>query len=109
LLIISFNDDLTVAWSDSLASLTYSLCNAVLYYFVTLFCVAVAKRHVSSSVDGSPVRARRISRTGSVDTLSPCESIASDDLMLDYERSEGSIFDCTAERYDLLYSKVVLF
>lgn len=57
----------------------------------------VSKRRVSSSVDGSPVRARRISRTGSVDTLSPCESIASDDLMLDYERSEGSIFDCTAE------------
>jgi hypothetical protein len=37
-----------------------------------------------------------------VDTLSPCESITSDDLMLDYERSEGSIFDCTAERYCLL-------
>ncbi|XP_021927921.1 uncharacterized protein LOC110833763 isoform X2 [Zootermopsis nevadensis] len=55
------------------------------------------KRQVSASADGSPVRARRISRTGSVDTLSPCESIASDDLMLDYERSEGSIFDCTAE------------
>ncbi|XP_069685417.1 uncharacterized protein [Periplaneta americana] len=56
-----------------------------------------AKRQVSTSVDGSPARTRRISRTGSVDTLSPCESIASDDLMLDYERSEGSIFDCTAE------------
>lgn len=26
----------------------------------------------------------RIHRAGSVDTLSPCESIASDDLMLDY-------------------------
>lgn len=56
----------------------------------------VSKRRVSS-VDGSPVRTRRMSRTGSVDTLSPCESITSDDLMLDYERSEGSIFDCTAE------------
>lgn len=56
-----------------------------------------AKRQVSTSVDGSPGRTRRISRTGSVDTLSPCESIASDELMLDYERSEGSIFDCTVE------------
>ncbi|PSN30275.1 hypothetical protein C0J52_24684 [Blattella germanica] len=55
------------------------------------------KRLVATSVDGSPARTRRISRTGSVDTLSPCESIASDDLMLDYERSEGSLFDCTIE------------
>lgn len=100
---------MTVTCSNSSVSLTYSLCNVLLNYFVALFCVAVAKRRVSSSVDGSPVRARRISRTGSVDTLSPCESIASDDLMLDYERSEGSIFDCTAERYDLLYSKFTLF
>ncbi|XP_023715124.1 uncharacterized threonine-rich GPI-anchored glycoprotein PJ4664.02 isoform X4 [Cryptotermes secundus] len=57
----------------------------------------VPKQRVSASFDGSPVRTRRISRTGSIDTLSPCESIASDDLMLDYERSEGSLFDCTAE------------
>jgi hypothetical protein len=66
--------------------------------------VAAPKRQVSASVDGSPVRTRRISRTGSVDTLSPCESIASDDLMLDYERSEGSMFDCTAERYSMFQS-----
>lgn len=107
--LLSFNDDLTVTCQNSLASFTYSFCNVILYYFVILFCVAVSKRRVSSSVDGSPVRARRISRTGSVDTLSPCESIASDDLMLDYERSEGSIFDCTAERYDLLYSRSHFF
>ena len=106
---LSFNDDLTVTFSNSLSFLTCFLCNVILYYFVALSCVAVSKRRISSSVDGSPVRVRRISRTGSVDTLSPCESIASDDLMLDYERSEGSIFDCTAERYDLLYSKVTLF
>ncbi|XP_067008406.2 uncharacterized protein [Anabrus simplex] len=54
---------------------------------------------LASSAEGSPspARGRRISRTGSVDTLSPCESIASDDLMLDFERSEGSAFDCTAD------------
>ena len=81
----------------------------MLHCFVLFPCVAVSKRRVSASVDGSPVRTRRISRTGSVDTLSPCESIASDDLMLDYERSEGSIFDCTAERYYLLYTDLTVF
>ena len=80
----------------------------MLYYFALFLCVAVSKRRVSS-VDGSPVRTRRMSRTGSVDTLSPCESITSDDLMLDYERSEGSIFDCTAERYYLLYPNLAVF
>ncbi|XP_049937288.1 uncharacterized protein LOC126410973 isoform X2 [Schistocerca serialis cubense] len=58
------------------------------------------RQHIASlSAEGSPgpKRGRRLSRAGSVDTLSPCESIASDDLMLDYEQSEGSMFDCTAE------------
>jgi hypothetical protein len=81
----------------------------MLYYFVLFLSVAVSKRRVASSVDGSPVRTRRVSRTGSVDTLSPCESIESDDLMLDYERSEGSLFDCTAERYYLLYPVPTVF
>ncbi|GLH10088.1 Uncharacterized protein GBIM_15070 [Gryllus bimaculatus] len=61
---------------------------------------AVVQRS-SAPVDGSPspAKGRRISRTGSVDTLSPCESIASDDLMLDFERSERSELDCTAESH----------
>lgn len=73
-------------------------------YSVLFISVAAPRRQVSSSIDGSPARMRRVSRTGSVDTLSPCDSIASDDLMLDYERSEGSIFDCTAERCCIFYS-----
>ncbi|KAJ8972537.1 hypothetical protein NQ317_001793 [Molorchus minor] len=32
-------------------------------------------------------------RTGSLDTLSPCESIASDDLMMDYDYSQSSGLD----------------
>ncbi|XP_012217000.2 serine-rich adhesin for platelets isoform X3 [Linepithema humile] len=35
----------------------------------------------------------RLHRTGSVDTLSPCESIASDDLMLDYDGSDASSYE----------------
>lgn len=34
-----------------------------------------------------------MSRAGSVDTLSPCESIASDDLILDYEHSDASSYE----------------
>lgn len=41
----------------------------------------------------SPHHGKRISRAGSVDTLSPCESIASDDLILDYEQSDASSYD----------------
>lgn len=37
-------------------------------------------------------------RAGSVDTLSPCESIASDDLMLDFEYSQNSVIDDGSER-----------
>lgn len=44
--------------------------------------------------EGSPlsIRNRKFlqSRTGSLDTLSPCESIASDDLMMDYDYSQSS-------------------
>lgn len=39
--------------------------------------------HIKGVVD-SPHHGQRIHRAGSIDTLSPCESIASDDLMLDY-------------------------
>lgn len=48
----------------------------------------------------SPLHGKRISRAGSVDTLSPCESIASDDLMLDYERSDASSTEDTHHRLD---------
>lgn len=57
-------------------------------------------------VENSPIKSRKISRTGSVDTLSPCESITSDDLMLDYERSETSSYDETNRRYKLFDSHV---
>nr|XP_033329763.1 uncharacterized protein LOC117222257 isoform X3 [Megalopta genalis] len=47
----------------------------------------------SKDATNSPHHGKRMSRTGSVDTLSPCESIASDDLILDYEQSDASSFD----------------
>nr|XP_031842163.1 uncharacterized protein LOC116431209 isoform X3 [Nomia melanderi] len=47
----------------------------------------------SKNATNSPHHGKRISRAGSVDTLSPCESIASDDLILDYEQSDASSFD----------------
>ncbi|XP_063926098.1 serine-rich adhesin for platelets isoform X3 [Zophobas morio] len=52
------------------------------------------KRRTFLGVDGSPISSRKKkslhSRTGSLDTLSPCESIASDDLMMDYDYSQSS-------------------
>lgn len=48
--------------------------------------------HVKSVVN-SPHHGQRLHRTGSVDTLSPCESIASDDLMLDYDGSDASSYE----------------
>ncbi|KAI4479402.1 hypothetical protein M0804_011187 [Polistes exclamans] len=50
----------------------------------------------------SPFHGKRISRAGSVDTLSPCESIASDDLMLDYERSDASSTEDTHNRLAII-------
>ncbi|XP_076646472.1 uncharacterized protein LOC143355510 isoform X3 [Halictus rubicundus] len=47
----------------------------------------------SKNATNSPHHGKRMSRAGSVDTLSPCESIASDDLILDYEQSDASSFD----------------
>ncbi|XP_011869860.1 PREDICTED: putative uncharacterized protein DDB_G0277255 isoform X2 [Vollenhovia emeryi] len=44
-------------------------------------------------VMNSPHHGQRLHRTGSVDTLSPCESIASDDLMLDYDGSDASSYE----------------
>ncbi|CAK9821571.1 hypothetical protein ANTRET_LOCUS277 [Anthophora retusa] len=48
--------------------------------------------HVKTATN-SPHHGKRISRAGSVDTLSPCESIASDDLILDYEQSDASSYE----------------
>ncbi|XP_070157325.1 serine-rich adhesin for platelets isoform X7 [Polyergus mexicanus] len=48
--------------------------------------------HVKGVVN-SPHHGQRLHRTGSVDTLSPCESIASDDLMLDYDGSDASSYE----------------
>ena len=50
------------------------------------------------SVENSPIHGRRISRAGSIDTLSPCESIASDDLMLDYECTDDRSIDESSRR-----------
>ncbi|XP_044258747.1 uncharacterized protein LOC123007486 isoform X2 [Tribolium madens] len=52
-----------------------------------------------SFLENSPLTLRKKkayhSRTGSLDTLSPCESIASDDLMMDYDYSQSSgMEDC---------------
>ncbi|XP_032452575.1 uncharacterized protein LOC100677801 isoform X5 [Nasonia vitripennis] len=44
------------------------------------------------SVENSPMHGRKMNRAGSVSTLSSCESLASDDLMMDYERSDASSF-----------------
>nr|XP_034186812.1 uncharacterized protein LOC117607338 isoform X3 [Osmia lignaria] len=48
----------------------------------------------------SPHHGKRISRAGSVDTLSPCESIASDDLILDYEQSDASSYEEQQQRVE---------
>ncbi|XP_011504653.1 PREDICTED: uncharacterized protein LOC105367587 isoform X2 [Ceratosolen solmsi marchali] len=50
------------------------------------------------SVENSPVPECKRNRAGSVNTLSSCESLASDDLMMDYERSDASSFGDTNSR-----------
>lgn len=61
-----------------------------------------SKRKSYSSVKESPLpaRARKFlpKRSGSLDTLSPCESIASDDLMMDFEYSQSSGLDDIVDR-----------
>ncbi|XP_015188874.1 PREDICTED: homeobox protein prospero isoform X2 [Polistes dominula] len=63
---------------------------------------SITKSNIQSGKNSgiSPFHGKRISRAGSVDTLSPCESIASDDLMLDYERSDASSTEDTHNRLD---------
>jgi len=55
-------------------------------------------------VMNSPHHGQRLHRTGSVDTLSPCESIASDDLMLDYDGSDASSYE---EQQRLALSNII--
>lgn len=53
-------------------------------------------------INVTPKRLRRRhfgSLAASVDTLSPCESIASDDLMMDFEQSQSSGIDDSTDRY----------
>ncbi|XP_058799303.1 serine-rich adhesin for platelets isoform X2 [Phymastichus coffea] len=50
------------------------------------------------SAENSPLHGRKMNRAGSVSTLSSCESLASDDLMMDYERSDASSFGDVSNR-----------
>ncbi|XP_044726833.1 uncharacterized protein LOC123290639 isoform X2 [Chrysoperla carnea] len=67
-----------------------------------------ASKSKQASVASSPVHQRKVGpklnqglqRTGSLDTLSPCDSIASDDLMMDFEQSMSSGFDDSTDRLD---------
>lgn len=57
------------------------------------------RRKVLQPIEGSPLMVRNKkfleSRAGSLDTLSTCESIASDDLMMDFDYSQSSgLEDC---------------
>lgn len=60
------------------------------------------RRRTIGSVKESPLalRSRKFmpTRSGSLDTLSPCESIASDDLMMDFEYSQSSGLDDINDR-----------
>lgn len=55
------------------------------------------KRRSFLTYENSPLSARKkkqaFNSRGSLDTLSPCESIASDDLMMDYDYSQSSGLD----------------
>lgn len=58
-------------------------------------------RRRSAEIKESPLTLRKkflIHRSGSVDTLSPCESIASDDMMMDFEYSQSSGLDDLNDR-----------
>lgn len=58
----------------------------------------------------TPKRLRRLhlgaSIAASIDTLSPCESIASDDMMLDFEHSQSSGIDDSTDRLVFLLTYV---
>lgn len=59
------------------------------------------RRSADAMMKESPLPLRKkflVHRSGSVDTLSPCESIASDDLMMDFEYSQSSGLDDLGDR-----------
>ncbi|CAH0553042.1 unnamed protein product [Brassicogethes aeneus] len=80
------NDAMSVSISENTLTLTMVESSA-----------KVRRRRNPAGFEGSPLMTRSKkflhSRTGSLDTLSPCESIASDDLMMDYDYSQGSGLD----------------
>lgn len=63
------------------------------YLYTTIYMICVTDGVHIKGVINSPHHGQRLHRTGSVDTLSPCESIASDDLMLDYDGSDASSYE----------------
>lgn len=62
---------------------------------------------IANSVENSPIHGRKMNRAGSVSTLSSCDSLASDDLMMDYERSDASSFGDVNSRY-VLHAKLYI-
>lgn len=66
--------------------------------------ICVTDAHIKG-VMNSPHHGR-LHRAGSVDTLSPCESIASDDLMLDYDGSDASSYE---EQQRLALSDIIFY
>ncbi|XP_017778420.1 PREDICTED: uncharacterized protein LOC108564041 isoform X3 [Nicrophorus vespilloides] len=79
-----FDDTLTAGNSEAYSEATPTLVETT----------PVPKRRIMGAFEGSPLILRNkkllSSRTGSLDTLSPCESIDSDDCMLDLEQSQSS-------------------
>lgn len=71
-----------------------SLCHETNALFVLIIDALQGR-----SVENSPMHGRKMNRAGSVSTLSSCESLASDDLMMDYERSDASSFGDVNSRY----------
>ncbi|XP_019868251.2 uncharacterized protein LOC109597056 isoform X3 [Aethina tumida] len=89
-----FEDTIAVAHNDTL-SITMSQNNSE-NTLTMVDSTPKARRRGVPGYEGSPLMKNKKflhSRTGSLDTLSPCESIASDDLMMDYEYSQSSGLD----------------
>lgn len=72
---------------------------------LTIYMICVTDgAHINKGIMNSPHHGQRLHRAGSVDTLSPCESIASDDLMLDYDGSDASSYE---EQQRLALSNII--
>lgn len=71
---------------------------------LTIYVICITDGVHIKGVINSPHHGQRLHRTGSVDTLSPCESIASDDLMLDYDGSDASSYE---EQQRLALSNII--